>query len=66
MANKESKENGHCCCCHGHHGTTLGIALLVMGLLFLARDLGFIAGVGSWTIIFLILGVFLLAKKCCR
>ncbi len=65
MASKENKESDHCCC-HGTHGATLGIALLIIGLLLLARDVGFIAGVGSWTIIFFILGVFLLAKKCCR
>jgi len=65
MAIKESKENGHCCC-HGAHGASMGIALLIIGLLFLARDVGFIAGVGSWTIFFIVLGIFLLAKKCCK
>lgn len=60
-----SKESDHHCCC-GSHGAWFGIALLIIGLLLLAKDVGFIAGIGSWTIIFIILGVFLAAKKCSK
>jgi hypothetical protein len=63
---KEKDEScGHGCCCGGK-GLLFGIALLIIGLLFLAKDMGYIAGISFWTILFLVGGVFLVlgGKKC--
>jgi hypothetical protein len=61
---KESeKEKGRDSCCGGSNRSFWGLALLVAGVLFLASDMGYIKGVSVWTILLIILGIFLLIKK---
>ena len=61
---EKGKEKGrdHCCCC-GSNRAFWGLALLVAGVLFLASDMGYIRGVSFWTILLIILGIFLLIPK---
>ena len=50
------------CCCRG--GLFWGILFLVLGLWFLAKDLGYISfSVSIWPVILIILGVLMLLKK---
>lgn len=55
---KTEEEHWHCCC--GGKRYFWGIFFLIVGLLFLAQDMGYIVGVGFFTILFLLLGIFLL------
>ena len=64
VKDKESgkeKDSGWCCC--GSNRAFWGLALLVAGVLFLASDMGYIRGVSFWTILLIILGIFLLIPK---
>jgi len=61
----KENEHGHCCCCGGK-GHFWGLALLIAGVLFLARDLGYIAGISFWTILLLVLGVFMVLSGKCK
>jgi len=60
MAKEKAEENhGHCCCCGGKR-YFWGVFFLIVGLIFMAQDLGYIVGVGFFTVLFLLLGIFLL------
>lgn len=58
---KENNDHGWCCC-----GNRLfwGILLLVLGLWYLARDLGLISTrISLWAVFLVILGIWLLVKR---
>jgi hypothetical protein len=50
-------------CCSGHN--CFGLFLLVVGLLWLARDYGYLEGVPIWPLSVILLGLCMTAKKCC-
>jgi hypothetical protein len=55
----EEHEHHGCCYCGGKR-YYWGTALIVAGLLFLAQDMGYLAGLSFWTILLLVMGIFLL------
>jgi membrane-bound ClpP family serine protease len=65
MAKEKEEGKEHGCCFCGGKGYFWGVALLVAGFLFLLRDLGYIVGVSFWTILLIVLGIFLLVPKKC-
>jgi len=61
---KKTKTEAHLwwCCCSG--GLFWGFLLLILGLWFLAKDLGFISlNVSIWPVILIILGIWMLLKR---
>ena len=64
MARKSTEKNCEgSCCCGSQSKVFWGIGILVIGLFFLASDLGYIAGISWWTILFVVFGLLLLVKK---
>ncbi|MEE9323079.1 MAG: hypothetical protein V3U72_00895 [Candidatus Aenigmarchaeota archaeon] len=51
-----------CCSHHGKCKGFIGIGLLIIGLIFLAKDLGYIPGISFWTILFIVGGIFMMLK----
>lgn len=54
--------------CHGKHGLGCAITVLVLGIVFLLRDIGLISlgGLSEWTIVLVIVGLGgLVAYKMC-
>lgn len=49
---------------HEHKGGLwFGIFLVLVGLLWLAKDLGYIPSVPFWPLVVILLGLFIVAKK---
>lgn len=60
---KDTGHRGWCCSC-GHGGSFFGWVLLIIGVLWLARDFGLIAGGFSfWAVAFVVFGLYLVAKS---
>jgi len=49
----------------GRVPSCFGLFLLVLGLLWLAQDFGYLEGVPIWPLSIILLGLCLTAKKCC-
>ena len=54
--------NGWCCCGHNKYG--FGLIILIIGVLWLMKDLGWISSnISFWPIAFIVFGIYILAKK---
>ena len=63
MAKLKHKDIQGWYCCSGSGKYFWGVLLLVLGGLFLARDLGYLQDVSAWTIFFIVFGALLLVKN---
>ncbi len=49
------------------HGWWLGLFLILVGLLWMARDFGMLIDIPFWPTVVILFGLFIIAKKrCCK